>query len=46
MILPGKEILETGISDGENIEIVIGLSEGQAVVYYECYFPQVANQIP
>ena len=46
MILPGKEIPETGISDGENIEIVIGLSEGQAVVYYEHYFPQVANQIP
>ena len=37
MILPGKEIPETGISDGENIEIVIGLSEGQAV-YYEYYF--------
>ena len=45
MILPGKEIPETGISDGENIEIVIRLSEGQAV-YYEYYFPQVANQIP
>ena len=46
MILPGKDFLETGISDRENEEIVIGLSEGQAVVYYECYFPQVANQIP
>ncbi len=45
MILPGKEIPETGISDGENIEIVIGLSEGQAV-YYEYYFPLVTNQIP
>ena len=46
MILPGKEIPETGISDRENEEIVIGLSEGQAVVYYEYYFPQVANQFP
>ena len=46
MIMPGKDFLETGISAGENEEIVIGLSEGQAVVYYECYFPQVANQIP
>ncbi len=46
MILPGKEIPETGISAGNNAEIVIGLSEGQAVVYYEYYFPRVANQIP
>ena len=46
MILPGKDFLETGISAGENAEIVIGLSEGQAVVYYEYYFPRVANQIP
>ena len=46
MIPPGKEIPETGISDRENEEIVIGLSEGQAVVYYEYYFPQVANRIP
>lgn len=46
MIPPGKEIPETGISDRENEEIVIGLSEGQAVVYYEYYFPRVANQIP
>ena len=46
MILLGKEIPETGISAGNNAEIVIGLSEGQAVVYYEYYFPQVANQIP
>ena len=46
MIPPGKEIPETGISDRENEEIVIGLSEGQAVVHYEYYFPQVANQIP
>ena len=45
MILPGKENPETGISDGENIEIVIRLSEGQAV-YYEYSFPQVAKQIP
>ena len=45
MILPGKEIPETGISAGENVELVIGLPEGQAV-YYEYYFPQVANQIP
>ena len=45
-IFSGIEIPETGISDGENIEIVIGLSEGQAVVYYEYYFPQVANQFP
>ena len=37
MILPGKDFLETGISDRENEEIVIGLSEGQAV-YYEYYF--------
>ena len=37
MILPGKEIPETGISAGNNAEIVIGLSEGQAV-YYEYYF--------
>ena len=46
MIPPGKEIPETGISDRENEEIVIGLSEGQAVVYYEYYFPRVANQFP
>ena len=45
MIPPGKEIPETGISDRENEEIVIGLSEGQAV-YYEYFFPLVANQIP
>ena len=45
MILPGKDFLETGISDRENIEIVIRLSEGQAV-YYEYSFPQVAKQIP
>ena len=45
MIPLGKEIPETGISGGENAELVIGLSEGQAV-YYEYYFPQVANQIP
>ena len=45
MIMPGKDFLETGISDRENEEIVIGLSEGQAV-YYEYFFPLVANQIP
>ena len=45
MIMPGKDFLETGISDRENEEIVIGLSEGQAV-YYEYYFPLVTNQIP
>ena len=45
MIPPGKEIPETGISDRENEEIVIGLSEGQAV-YHEYYFPLVINHIP
>ena len=39
MILPGKVIPETGISDGENVEIVSGLSEGQTV-YYEYYLPK------
>ena len=37
---PTNEVqVETGISDGENVEIVSGLSEGQTV-YYEYYLPK------
>lgn len=43
---PTNELqIETGISDGENVEIVSGLSEGQTV-YYEYYLPQEDEIFP
>ena len=45
----GKPVMEvqveTGISDGENVEIVSGLSEGQTV-YYEYYLPKEDETFP
>jgi hypothetical protein len=37
--------VETGISDGENVEIVSGLSEGQTV-FYEYYVPREDETFP
>ena len=43
---PTNEVqVETGISDGENVEIVSGLSEGQTV-YYEYYLPKEDETFP
>ena len=41
----GEVQVETGISDGENVEVVSGLSEGQTV-FYEYYVPQVDESFP
>ena len=43
---PTSEVqVETGISDGENVEIVSGLSERQTV-FYEYYLPQEEDLTP
>ena len=41
----GEAQVETGISDGENVEILSGLSEGQTV-FYEYYLPQEEEIFP
>ena len=41
----GEVQVETGISDGENVEILSGLSEGQTV-FYEYYLPQEEESVP
>lgn len=41
----GEAQVETGISDGENVEILSGLSEGQTV-FYEYYLPQEDEIFP
>lgn len=41
----GEVQVETGISDGENVEIVSGLSEGQTV-FYEYYVPREGESLP
>ena len=41
----GEVQVETGISDGENVEIVSGLSEGQTV-FYEYYVPREDETFP
>ena len=41
----GEVQVETGISDGENVEIVSGLSEGQTV-FYEYYVPREDESLP
>ena len=41
----GEVQVETGISDGENVEILNGLAEGQTV-FYEYYLPQEEESVP
>lgn len=41
----GEAQVETGISDGENVEILSGLSEGQTV-FYEYYVPREDESLP
>ena len=41
----GEVQVETGISDGENVEILNGLAEGQTV-FYEYYLPQDDESFP
>ena len=41
----GEVQVETGISDGENVEILNGLAEGQTV-FYEYYVPQEDESFP
>ena len=41
----GEAQVEIGISDGENVEILSGLSEGQTV-FYEYYLPQEEEIFP
>lgn len=41
----GEVQVETGISDGENVEILSGLAEGQTV-FYEYYLPQDDESFP
>ena len=41
----GEAQVETGISDGENVEILSGLSKGQTV-FYEYYLPQEDEIFP
>lgn len=41
----GEAQVETGISDGENVEIVSGLSEGQTV-FYEYFVPREDETFP
>ena len=41
----GEVQVETGISDGESVEVVSGLSEGQTV-FYEYYVPQEDTGFP
>ena len=41
----GEVQVETGISDGENVEILSGLAEGQTV-FYEYYLPQEEESVP
>ena len=41
----GEVQVETGISDGENVEVLSGLAEGQTV-FYEYYLPQDDESFP